>query len=54
VLISMILMVNNKKIMGEYVNNTFQNVVGISTTVILIAMTGMLIVLPILSRVFNI
>ncbi|MFA5276616.1 MAG: Nramp family divalent metal transporter [Candidatus Omnitrophota bacterium] len=46
VLISMISMVNNKKIMGEYTNNKFQNAVGWSTTIILIALTFMLIVSP--------
>jgi len=49
VLISMILMVNNRRIMGNYVNNSFQNTVGWSTTVILIALTVMLIVSPLIS-----
>jgi len=49
VLMSMILMVNNKKIMGKYVNNKFQNAVGWSTTVILIILTAMLIIPPIIS-----
>ena len=44
VLVSMILIVNNKRIMGKYVNNVFQNTVGWSTTVILIVLTFMLIV----------
>jgi Mn2+/Fe2+ NRAMP family transporter len=43
VLISMILMVNNKKIMGKYVNNGFQNAVGWAGTIVLIAMTVFLI-----------
>ncbi len=46
VLISMIRMVNNKRIMGEYINNKFQNMVGWSTTAILIVLTVMLIVSP--------
>ena len=46
VLISMITMVNNKKIMGKYTNNNFQNTVGWSTTVILIVLTLMLIISP--------
>jgi Mn2+/Fe2+ NRAMP family transporter len=46
VLISMITMVNNKKIMGKYTNNNFQNTVGWSTTVILIVLTFMLIISP--------
>ena len=48
VLISMILMVNNKKIMGKHVNNGFQNAVGWSTTVALIALTIMLIASPVI------
>ncbi len=51
VLISMIRMVNNKKIMGEHVNNKFQNIVGWSTTVILIALTALLIGSTIMSWV---
>jgi len=50
VLISMILMVNNKGIMGQHVNNGFQNVVGWSTTVILIILTAMLLISPLLTR----
>ncbi len=50
VLISMIVMVNNKKIMGEYVNNRFQNAVGWSATMILIVLTGMLVLTPIISK----
>jgi NRAMP (natural resistance-associated macrophage protein)-like metal ion transporter len=46
VLISMIIMVNNKKIMGKYTNNNFQNSVGWSSTAILIVMTIMLIIAP--------
>jgi len=49
VLISMITMVNNKKIMGKYTNNNFQNTVGWLTTVILIVLTIMLIVSPLIS-----
>ncbi len=49
VLISMVTMVNNKKIMGKYTNNNFQNSVGWLTTVVLIALTLMLIVSPLLS-----
>jgi NRAMP (natural resistance-associated macrophage protein)-like metal ion transporter len=49
VIMSMILMVNNKKIMGEYTNNRFQNTVGWSTTVILIVLTVMLVIPPLIS-----
>jgi NRAMP (natural resistance-associated macrophage protein)-like metal ion transporter len=49
VLISMICMVNNKRIMGEFVNNKFQNTVGWSTTIILIMLTAMLVVSPLVT-----
>ncbi|MDD5596093.1 MAG: Nramp family divalent metal transporter [Candidatus Omnitrophica bacterium] len=44
VLISMILMVNNKTLMGRYVNNKFQNIVGWITTILLIILTVLLVV----------
>ena len=44
VLISMILMVNNKRIMGAYTNNKFQNAVGWSTTIVLLVLTAMLVI----------
>ncbi|MBF0620061.1 MAG: Nramp family divalent metal transporter [Candidatus Omnitrophica bacterium] len=47
VLISMIYMVNSPYIMGEYVNNRFQNFVGWTTTVILIILTIMMILTPV-------
>jgi Mn2+/Fe2+ NRAMP family transporter len=53
VLISMILMVNNRSIMGEYMNNKFQNIVGWSTTFILITLTALLVISPIISRIFK-
>ncbi|MDD4900204.1 MAG: Nramp family divalent metal transporter [Candidatus Omnitrophica bacterium] len=54
VLISMILMVNNKMLMGKYVNNRFQNAVGWTTTVILIVLTILLIVSPLLAPILSI
>jgi NRAMP (natural resistance-associated macrophage protein)-like metal ion transporter len=48
VLISMMLMVNKNKLMGAYTNNKLQNVIGWSTTVILIALTAMLVLQPLL------
>ncbi len=48
VLISMILMVNNPQIMGDKVNNRFQNAVAWTTTVIIIILSGMLVLSPIL------
>jgi len=53
VLISMLIMVNNRNIMGEYVNKKFQNIVGWSTTVVLIALTALLVISPIVSRFFK-
>ena len=50
VIMSMIIIVNNKRIMGKFVNNGFQNIVGWSTTIILIALTIMLLMAPILQR----
>jgi len=44
VLISMIRMVNNRRIMGDRVNNGFQNAVGWSSTILLILLTAILIV----------
>jgi Mn2+/Fe2+ NRAMP family transporter len=51
VLICMIIMVNNKKIMGEHVNNKVQNIIGISTTILLIFLSIMLIIMPMLKNV---
>jgi Mn2+/Fe2+ NRAMP family transporter len=48
VLVSMIRMINNKKIMGKHVNNLFQNAVGWSTTLILIVLTLLLVASPLL------
>ena len=53
VLISMLIMVNNSGIMGEYTNKKFQNIVGWSTTVILITLTAMLVISPLISRFFK-
>lgn len=53
VLISMLLMVNKKKIMGEYINNKFQNAVGWSTVIILVVLTAMLVIFPIMTGLFR-
>ena len=50
VLISMILMVNKKEIMGEHVNNLPQNIIGWSTVVILMVLTALLVVSPLISK----
>ena len=51
VLISMVIMVNNPRLMGKYVNNKFQNAVGWTTTVVLIGLTIMLFISPLISKV---
>jgi Mn2+/Fe2+ NRAMP family transporter len=43
VIYSMIRMVNNRKIMGDHVNNRFQNVVGWAGTIILVVLTVVLL-----------
>jgi Mn2+/Fe2+ NRAMP family transporter len=48
VLVCMILLVNNKKIMGEYVNKPFNNIIGWSTVVVLVILSAMLLFSPIL------
>jgi Mn2+/Fe2+ NRAMP family transporter len=53
VLISMMLMVNEKEIMGQHTNNQFQNLVGWSTTVILITLTVLLVISPIIAKAFR-
>jgi Mn2+/Fe2+ NRAMP family transporter len=42
----MILLVNNKKIMGKYVNKPFNNFIGWGAVIVLIGMSLTLIVLP--------
>jgi NRAMP (natural resistance-associated macrophage protein)-like metal ion transporter len=51
VLICMIIMVNNKKIMGAHVNNRVQNAIGILTTILLIILSGALIIMPMVNKV---
>ncbi|MEI7910719.1 MAG: Nramp family divalent metal transporter [Verrucomicrobiota bacterium] len=46
VLVCMILLVNNKKIMGKYVNNRFNNLIGWSAVVVLIILSLLLIFQP--------
>jgi Mn2+/Fe2+ NRAMP family transporter len=50
VLICMILLVNNKKIMGIYVNKPINNIIGWSAVVVMIGLSLTLIVLPIINR----
>jgi Mn2+/Fe2+ NRAMP family transporter len=48
VLVCMILLVNNKKIMGKHVNKPIQNIIGWVSIVILVALSVTLIVMPML------
>lgn len=50
VLICMILLINNKKIMGKYVNKPLNNIIGWSAVVILIGLSVTLLVLPLLNK----
>jgi NRAMP (natural resistance-associated macrophage protein)-like metal ion transporter len=50
VLVCMILLVNNKKIMGRHVNKPVNNVIGWSTIVILIGLSFTLLILPLFKR----
>lgn len=46
VLVSMILLINNKKIMGNYTNKPFQNIIGWGTVGILVVLSAALLVMP--------
>jgi Mn2+/Fe2+ NRAMP family transporter len=50
VLICMILLINNKKIMGIHVNRPLGNIVGWTSVVVLIGLSLALLVLPIINR----
>jgi len=50
VLISMILLINNKRIMGSYVNNLTQNIIGWTAVVILVGLSLILLVIPFFNR----
>jgi len=47
-LVCMILLVNNKKIMGEYVNKPLNNIIGWSTVIVLVLLSAMLLISQIL------
>jgi NRAMP (natural resistance-associated macrophage protein)-like metal ion transporter len=49
VLVCMILIVNNKNIMGKYVNNPVNNVIGWTAVTVLVALSVILMLLPIIS-----
>ena len=46
VLVSMILLINNKKIMGIYVNNLLQNIIGWTAVIVLVGLSAALLILP--------
>ncbi len=50
VLVSMMLLINKKKIMGSYVNKKFANAIGWSAVVILVMLSLALLILPVLSK----
>jgi len=50
VLISMMILINKKKIMGIYVNGRTTNIIGWSAVVILIALSMVLLILPVLNK----
>lgn len=49
VLVCMILLVNNKKIMGQYVNKPINNIIGWGAVIILISLSIVLLVMPLFS-----
>lgn len=50
VLVSMILLINNRKIMGNYVNKPYQNLIGWGAVIILTGLSLVLIIMPVLNR----
>ena len=50
VLVSMIILINNKKIMGLYVNKPTGNIIGWTAVVLLVGLSLTLIILPIINR----
>jgi len=50
VLVCMILLVNNKKIMGEFVNRPINNIIGWTAAIVLTALSAGLIFLPLFSK----
>jgi len=53
VLICMMLMVNNKEIMGKYVNNILKNIIGWTTISILISLTAILTFSPLIKSLIK-
>jgi Mn2+/Fe2+ NRAMP family transporter len=50
VLVSMMILINKKKIMGTYVNGKITNFIGWGSVIVLVALSAALLVLPLLSR----
>jgi Mn2+/Fe2+ NRAMP family transporter len=50
VLICMILLVNNKKIMGQYVNKPVNNIIGWSAVVILVGLSAVMLLMPLFNK----
>jgi NRAMP (natural resistance-associated macrophage protein)-like metal ion transporter len=50
VLICMILLVNNKKIMGEHVNKPVTNIIGWASIILLIALSFSLLIMPLFNK----
>ncbi|MCX6260440.1 MAG: divalent metal cation transporter [Bacteroidia bacterium] len=50
VLVSMILLINNKKIMGNYTNKPIQNIIGWGAVGILVVLSTLLLILPIIGK----
>lgn len=50
VLISMMVLINNKKIMGTYINGKTQNVIGWSAVVILVGLSAALLIMPLINK----
>jgi len=50
VLICMILLVNNKRIMGEYTNKPVANIIGWGAVIVLVALSCMLLVMPFFNK----
>jgi Mn2+/Fe2+ NRAMP family transporter len=50
VLVCMILLVNNKKIMGQYVNKPINNIIGWGAVGILIVLTAILLLMPLFGK----
>jgi Mn2+/Fe2+ NRAMP family transporter len=50
VLISMMLLINNRKIMGEYVNKPGNNIIGWSAVILLVGLSLALLIMPLINK----